>query len=258
MHPDMEKLNLLQKLDLTAAQLQQELASLPGKIASVEAKLKSSEEHLAATRARIAKEEALRRSQESDIKDHQAKMARVRKQMDMATTTAQVTAFEHEIGFAQAEIGRLEDAELASMERSEQLEEEGRKAAEAVEDTRVVLARERERATQTADHSRTKLEELKSTRVALRQEIDESLLSIYDRIAKAKGTAVAEAVNQKCSACQMLVRPQKWNDLADRTITEIATCESCGRMLYYDPAQDAPQRKPMGVESIAASIVRSR
>ena len=39
----------------------------------------------------------------------------------MATTTVQVTAFEHEIAFAQAEI-KIEDAELESMERSEGLE----------------------------------------------------------------------------------------------------------------------------------------
>src|SRR5258708_20277379 len=37
---------------------------------------------------------SLRRRQESDVKDHQAKIARIRKQMDMATTTVQVTAFE--------------------------------------------------------------------------------------------------------------------------------------------------------------------
>ena len=70
----------------------------------------------------IAKEEALRRRQESDVKDHQAKIARIRKQMDLATTTVQVTAFEHEIAFAQAEISRLEDAEIESMERSEGLD----------------------------------------------------------------------------------------------------------------------------------------
>ena len=73
-----------------------------------------------------------------------------------------------------------------------------------------------------------------------------------------KGTAVSEAINQKCSACQMMVRPQSWNDLRDRdNDNEMMTCESCGRLLYYDPARDAPQRKTVQTESIAASIVRS-
>jgi uncharacterized protein len=91
-----------------------------------------------------------------------------------------------------------------------------------------------------------------------RAEIDENALSNYDRISKAKGTAVAEALNQKCMACQMMVRPQRWNDLRDRGNDEtMMTCESCGRLLYYDPARDAPQRKTVPVESIAASIIRS-
>jgi hypothetical protein len=36
------------------------------------------------------------------------------------------------------------------------------------------------------------------------------------------------------------------------------TCETCGRILYYDPARDAPQKKQdQKEESIAASIVRA-
>jgi hypothetical protein len=57
-------------------------------------------------------------------------------------------------------------------------------------------------------------------------------------------------------ACQMMQRPQRWNDLRDRGIQELFTCESCGRLLWYDPARDSPQRKPVEAESIAARIVR--
>jgi hypothetical protein len=55
----------------------------------------------------------------------------------------------------------------------------------------------------------------------------------------------------------MVVRPQRWNDLRDRSNEEMFTCESCGRLLYWDPARDAPQKKPAQNESIAASIVRA-
>jgi hypothetical protein len=56
----------------------------------------------------------------------------------------------------------------------------------------------------------------------------------------------------------MMVRPQRWNDLRNRDNDgEMMTCESCGRLLYYDPARDAPQQKTVPVESIAAQIVRS-
>jgi predicted nucleic acid-binding Zn-ribbon protein len=206
----------------------------------------------------IAKEEALRRRQELDVKDLQAKIAKVRKQLDQATTTVQVTAFEHEIGFAQAEVSKLEDAELESMERSEGLEAQKALADEAVASDEEVLERERARAAETIAKDKAALAEVEQRREALRPEIGENALSMYDRIAKAKGTALAEALNQKCMACQMMLRPQRWNDLRDRGNDEtMMTCESCGRLLYYDPARDAPQRKTVPVESIAASIIRS-
>ena len=258
MHPDLEKLIVLQGHDVESKRLRDEMAALPKQVAVLETKAKAIDGQRAVIVDLIAKEEALRRRQESDVKDHQAKIARIRKQMDMATTTVQVTAFEHEIGFAQAEIGRLEDAEIESMERSEGLESQKQLADQALADATATLERERVRATEAVAQDRTLLAAVEEKRKAERAEIGETALSTYDRIAKAKGTAVAEALNQKCTACQMMVRPQRWNDLRDRDNEEtMMTCESCGRLLYYDPARDSPERKTVPVESIAASIIRS-
>jgi len=144
------------------------------------------------------------------------------------------------------------------MERSEALEAQKALADEAVEDATKNLERERLRAAETIAKDKALLAAVDEKRAALRPEIGESALSNYDRIAKGKGTGLAEALNQKCTACQMMLRPQRWNDLRDRGNEEdMMTCESCGRLLYYDPARDAPQRKTVPVESIAASIVRS-
>ena len=258
MHPDLEKLIVLQGHDVESKRLRDEMAALPKQVAVLETKAKAIDGQRAVIVDLVAKEEALRRRQESDVKDHQAKIARIRKQMDMATTTVQVTAFEHEIGFAQAEIGRLEDAEIESMERSEGLESQKQLADQALADATATLERERVRATEAVAQDRTLLAAVEEKRKTERAEIGETALSTYDRIAKAKGTAVAEALNQKCTACQMMVRPQRWNDLRDRNNEEMMmTCESCGRLLYYDPARDSPERKTVPVESIAASIIRS-
>jgi predicted nucleic acid-binding Zn-ribbon protein len=258
MHPDLEKLIVLQAHDVEAKRLRDEMVALPKHVAALEAKAKATEGQRAVIVDLIAKEEALRRRQESDVKDQKVKIERIRKHMDMATTTVQVTAFEHEIAFAQAEVGRLEDAEIESMERSEGFEAQRLLANEAVTDANATLERERLRASETIAEDKIALAAAEETRKTVRAEISESALSNYDRIAKGKGTAVAEALNQKCMACQMMVRPQRWNDLRDRSNDEtMMTCESCGRLLYYDPARDSPQRKTVPVESIAASIIRS-
>ncbi len=259
MHPDLEKLIVLQAHDLEAKRLRDELAALPKLVAGLEAGLKAVEGQRAVVLELIAKEEALRRRQESDVKDQLAKIERTRKKIDQATTTAMVTAFEHEIAFAKGEIAKIEDAELESMERSEGLEAQRKLANESVETASKTLERERVRAAETIAVDKIALAAVDEKRVAERTQIGEAALSTYDRIAKSNGTAVSEAINQKCSVCQMMVRPQRWNDLRDRDNDgEMMSCESCGRLLYYDPARDAPQKKDaMPVESIAAQIIRS-
>ena len=267
MHPDLEKLIVLQTHDIEAKRLRDEMIALPKLVASLDTKAKATIGQRAVVLDLMAKEEALRRRQESDVKDLQQKMQRTRKKIDDATTTAMVTALEHELSFAQAEIARHEDAELESMERSEELEAQRGLADAAVAEAAAMLARESARSAETVARDRKALAGVDAQRAVVRAAVlesatGESSLSNYDRIAKGKGTAVSEAINQKCTACQMMVRPQRWNDLKDNTADSAAsltlmTCENCGRLLYYDPARDAPQRKTVPVESIAASIIRS-
>ena len=262
MHPDLEKLILLQAQDIEAKRLRDEIAALPKLVSNLDMKAAAAVGQRAVILDLIAKEETLRRRQESDIKDLQQKIARTRTKIDAATTTHMVTALEHELSFAQSEISRIEDTELESMERTEALESQRTLANQAVADSAATLDRERQRAAETIARDKLSLAAVDQVRTTMRAAIAEDALSTYDRIARGKGTAVSEALNQKCTACQMMVRPQRWNDLRDNAAGSTSsqtmmTCENCGRLLYYDPARDTPQRKPVQVESIAAQIVRS-
>jgi predicted nucleic acid-binding Zn-ribbon protein len=259
MHPDLERMMVLQKQDLEAKRLREALAAVPKRMAELAAKVKAVQGQRAVVLELLQKEELLRRQQESEVKDRQAKIAKVQKQLDQATSTVQVTAFEHEIGFARAEIAKLEDAELESMERTEGLEAQRLLADQAVADAEATHAREQERGVETTERDQEALARVEAERAATRGTIGEDALATYDRIARNKGTALSEALLQKCTACQMMLRPQHWNNLLDRSQNEVMMhCESCGRLLYYDPARDAPQRKAVPVESIAASIIRSQ
>src|SRR6266702_4349995 len=229
MHPDLAKLVVLQAHDIEAKRLRDQMASLSRQVAALETNAKATVGQRAVVLDLIAKEEALRRKEESEIADLRAK--------------------------------------LESMERGEALDAQKALADEAVANAAATFERERIRATETTAADHTALLEIERLRTALRAEIiqsetGETSLANYDRIARSKGTAVSEALNQKCTACQMMVRPQRWNDLRDNSADSesahtILSCENCGRMLYYDPARDSPERKPVQVESIAAQIVRS-
>src|SRR5271167_1582036 len=173
MHPDLEKLIVLQAHDVEAKRLRDEMVALPKHVAALEIKAKATQGQRAVVLDLIAKEEALRRRQESDVKDQKAKIERTRKNLDLATTTVQVTAFEHEIAFAQAEISRLEDAEIESMERSESLESQKQLAEEAVADATATLEHERVQAAETVAQDKILLAAVEERRKEERAEIEE-------------------------------------------------------------------------------------
>ena len=259
MHPDLEKLIALQHLDLELRKLREEIDAGPARISALAAKSAETQAAQLTLENSLAKEEKLRRSQEADIKSQQERAARLRRQMDAVTTTAQAAALDHEISFITSEIARIEDAELDSMARSEFFEQQLPKAREAGAAAERNLERERIRGAESTAAAQARISALDANRKALRPTVGESALLSYDRVSRSRGTALSEGIDGKCSACQMMIRPQIWQDLRDRSRHDLMlTCDTCGRMLYWDPARDAPQKKPADrEESIAARIVRS-
>ncbi len=246
MNADLENLIVLQAQDLELGRLRAELAEAPRRVAAAEAARKSAEAVLDRCRGRLAEEEKLRRGQEAEIATQKTKQQRLRKSLDGATSAHQVAAFEHEIAFAGAAVGELEEAEFASMERTELLETERLTAEAGLERTTATLGGERERAVILKSGHEATIAGLEREREALRAAIEPARLASYDRLTKTRGTAVAEALGNatsgKCAACQMGVRPQRWQDLIGRDHTnEIFNCETCGRMLFWDPRRDTPK-----------------
>ena len=246
MNAQLEHLIVLQAQDLELVRLRAELADAPKRVQGNEAALAAAHRAVAALKASLAEEEKLRRGQESEAASQRSKTERLRRSLDAATSTAQVTAFEHEIHFAHSAIARLEDEELASMERTETLEGQFKAAATKAASAQSQLETERARAARVTAECKAAMAGIDGQRTALRKEIDPHWLHTYDRLTKAKGSAVAEALGNatqgKCAACQMTVRPQRWQDLTGRDHeNEIFVCETCGRLLFWDPRRDTPR-----------------
>ena len=246
MNAQLEHLIVLQAQDLELARLRSELAEAPQRVQRATTALAATQRTVSALRSALAEEDKLRRGQASEAASQRSKIDRLRRSLDAATSAAQVTAFEHEIHFAQSAITRLEDEELASMERSEMLEAQAKDAEAAATSAQNQVDAERTRAERVVSEAKAAIAGIEGQRSALRAGIDPDWLRTYDRLSKAKGSAVAEALGTatqgKCAACQMAVRPQRWQDLTGRDHEDqIFVCETCGRMLFWDPRRDTPR-----------------
>jgi predicted nucleic acid-binding Zn-ribbon protein len=236
MLPDLENVIRLQQIDDRLADLAREITALPKHIAEIEKKLLAHERKLEADRAALSANQKERKRCEGDIQTQEQKISKLKDQMLLAKTNEQYRAFQNEIDFCGKEIRKLEDRILELMGESEPLEKNVRVAESALKAEKAQVEAEKQQARSRTAADENASRELQQERARIASQVAPPTLQLYERIRKGrKGIGVAEAVDGRCSACQIALRLQFFQDL--KRGQQIMTCESCQRILYYNPPQ---------------------
>jgi predicted nucleic acid-binding Zn-ribbon protein len=237
MNPDLEKLKELQKLDLAIVALKAQVAAIPKRVQQVESKLASAKKRVDDAKARIKNNELARRNSEHEIQGENNKIIKFREQSSSVKTNEQYKALLSEIAHAEQAIRSHEDKILDGMGELETINAEIKTAEAALKAETAVNEKEKTDIQAEGKQKEQELAALQSHRTELRAGVTESVLNHYDRVAKSRGTGIAEARGQRCLGCQVMLRMQVWQDIKNGVSTD--GCSSCSRILYYEPANEA-------------------
>ena len=227
----------LQALDRKIASLENEIASLPKHIADIEKHLEAHTRRLEADRAALSANQRDRKKLEGDIQVQEQKISKLKDQTLQAKTNEQYKAFQHEIAYAEAEVRKCEDKILDLMEQSEPLEKNVKAAEGQLNQERQHVEAEKKRARERTAADQSEAAEHRVERTSIADQMDAKFYTDYERIRKkTKNSAIADATEGRCDACQIALRPQFFQDL--RRGDRIMFCESCGRILTYNPIID--------------------
>jgi uncharacterized protein len=123
------------------------------------------------------------------------------------------------------------------MEQSEPLEKNVKTAETDLKEEQQQVDREKESARARTTKDRDELSARQTDRASVVESMDPAVYKEYERVRKkTRNTPIADATEGRCSACQIALRPQFFQDL--RRGDKIMFCESCGRFLTYNPVID--------------------
>ncbi|PYX86375.1 MAG: hypothetical protein DMG68_15520, partial [Acidobacteria bacterium] len=213
MLPELQNLLELQKADREILRLNEEVAALPKRVAAIEAKLADTKAVLEKANAAVKIDDAARRKYESAIKDLQQKISKYRDQMLDVKTNDQYRALQHEIDLSNQEIRATEDKILELMMNAETREKQVKAAEAELKAETAEIEKEKAEARERTAEDEKQLKEWNSERETFRAGIPADLLRHYDRVLKLRKTGLSEVRDQKCMACQVMLRPQTYNEV---------------------------------------------
>jgi len=238
MLPDIEHAIRLQILDDRAAVLAKEIAALPKHIAEIEKKLEAGQRRLEHDRAALSANQKERKRLEGEIQAAEQKVSKLKTQMMDAKTNDQYRAFQHEIDFCGTETRKHEDRILELMGDSEPLDKNVKAAEAALATEKKSVEAEKVASRERTAADQKEINALTAERKTILSTMTPNVASEYERIRKGRaGVAIAEVVQGRCSKCNIQLRPAFLQEL--KRNERIMVCESCKRMLYWNPPQSA-------------------
>ena len=230
MHPDLELLLQLQKIDYDIGELERSKEYMPDMMGTLTNEINAAKEAFENAKAELAESKARQKTVEVELGSMQEDLKRYQSQMMSIKTNKEYDALVHEIDSLKTKISERETEILSLQERIEELEgsletlESNAKQIGEANSSQLESLKER------LESVDSKKLEREHERQRIVKEVSRATLSIYERVRRGKGASVLAPVRKgACSGCFKTVPPQKLQEI--KRGVRIIACDSCGRLL---------------------------
>jgi predicted nucleic acid-binding Zn-ribbon protein len=232
----LQKLVDLQSFDAQLNEVRAKLATFPKKLAEIDARVAAAKADVDQTKAAQLQSLKDRKKYELDVDQHKDRVRKYRDQTSQVKTNEAYKALQHEVQMAEEEIAKAEDRLLEQMVAGEKYDSHIKEAEKLLKEVEEVARGQRSKIEGDKAEAEKRLADLTAQRTSIVSDIPENLLDHYERICKKHGgIALAEIRDEKCSACGMKLRPHVFQEMQRRDNDEMYHCETCTRIIYYDP-----------------------
>ena len=223
----------LQEIDGEIDKLKSLKAEIPVELQTLETELAEYREKFQAKSDALEELQKERRSKDRQLDIQQAKLEKYKSQRLSVKTNKEYTALESEIADLEEASSMIEDEILELMisideatDGIEAAKNELKLQEDALNKKRAIFLSERAKLDQ-------QLGEWYEKRGGSLGEVDSALMGRYDNWRERRGSSlVAVIVGQSCDGCHLTLPPQLVNEV--RKGKELHTCNSCGRILYWE------------------------
>ncbi len=231
MHPDVQKLLAVQKVDQKIALLRRQQDSVPRESAQRESKLEAGRQATENSARNLQSAELRSREVELSLKQSDEELKNLELKLNTIKNNAEYQAILFQIESVKKERDAVEDEGVQLLEQMDALKNTSDQARSALAEDEEVFEAFQVKAQKLLKEKRAEIEEISNGRNALLEGAAPELLEEYERLfAVRDGLAVCAVEAQFCQGCYTAIT---MNDLAKLSGGRLVVqCGSCQRILY--------------------------
>jgi len=232
MPPDIVGLLTLQERDQRLQELRKELDRIPREQDLARERLAAHQQAVDEAKAVMQENEVAIKGVELDVGTRRESITRLRQQQFETRKNEEYKALGVKVSHYSDEIDGLETRELELMERGDQLRSNLTEAETNYSTTKGGVDEEVATLQKRADNFSRETNSLEDERKQLLVGMDDSMISIYERLLKLRGAPVVVQITgeRQCLGCHVKATPTTMVQV--QTGKELVNCENCGRILY--------------------------